>query len=612
MISHGGNFAALSGPQGLSVIELPTRWGSDGIYHDGKFNVTCKTTSIHEHSENQLELVQIRWHLNSPTDSHLVALFSDNSLRMYDDGNLKHIWRVGPLTNQSNAAKTFSYIRSLGDTAIDFDIAPAQISSINDQNSPNNSKIDNNNSLSMSKRQDQKKVEWPFIILRGNGTIYVLCAALNTEKPRLQGPLTMTPSQKDNYGDDSCSLLVIPTSPVTIVIAENSGILHHALLIEKCSDHSFDLTKTILENDWDLYVLENIELEMGLEVNDSDNSHLPLYLKKDPINEHRYFCYHDAGLHGITMGFIQQLQKFIEENEENFDANIPSRAEYILSTKAFNSSKTNAVIGLGILQLPSGVFVIMSSGQIVSLNTVKTLLPILSYVNSQVPNIDQKVIDQQLKIPFERHIKQLLNSDLSQPILQLDKKNPPSSKQTFQLLMNSIQIMRDKQFVKHDKVRQDIMKRIKILELMKNQQKDEIATIIESKEIIQEKAYKLADMHEEIMDRQQKIQIRINDVCRLASLKMPNATNEKEFVEKVKRLNVVVEKLNQDVKQIKAKHEVHKKSLEKWNKTSDESSFNTALPPKQEETIKEFLSDMMRQIQGLKTDVHKIHNVIDY
>lgn len=633
MISHGGSYAAISGLHGLSVLELPTRWGSDGIYHDGKLKVTCKTNNIHEHSENQLELIQIRWHPNSPTDSYLIALFSDNSLRMYDDGNLKHVWRVGPLPSQSIAAKTFSYIRSLGDTAIDFDIAPAQISNNHDNHqSLNNSTIENtlSTSLSISRRQELRKVEWPFIILRGNGTIYVLCASLNTEKPRLQGPLIMMPSQKDNYGDDSCSMLVIPTFPVTIVIAENSGILHHVLLIEKCYENShLDDTNTILRNDWDLFVLENIELELGLEEDDKDISHLPLYLKKDPINEHRYYCYHDAGLcliyialinlttliifqglHGITLGFIQQLQKFIEETEDNFDANIPSRAEYILSTKAFNNSKTNAVCGMGILQLPSGVFVIMSSGQIVSLSTVKTLIPMHSCgVNSQVPNIDQMVIDQQLKIPFDRHIKLLLKTEISQPILQLDKKNPPSSKQTFQLLMNSIQIMRDKQFVKHDKVRQDIMKRIKILELMKNQQKDEIATLLESKEGIQEKAYRLADMHEEIMERQQKIQIRINENARLASLKMPsNATNENEFVEKIKRMHCVVNKLNQDVKQIKAKHEVQKKSLEKWNKLSED----TTLPPKQEETIKEFLSDMMRQIHSLKADVHKIHNVIDY
>lgn len=233
-----------------------------------------------------MEVIQVRWHPNSPSDSHLVVLFSDNSLRTFDEINLKQTWRVGPLPNQTKAAKNFSYVKSLGDTAIDFAIAPAQVSS--DQ-SPNNT------FLSERQLPEQKKVEWPFIILRGNGTIFVLSAGFNTEKPRLQGPLTMIPSQRDNYGDDSCSLIIIPTFPITLVIAENSGKLHHVLMIESSnSENSFDETKTILKNDWDLYVIENIELELGFE-DDKDTSHAPLYLKRDPINEQRYFCYHDEG-----------------------------------------------------------------------------------------------------------------------------------------------------------------------------------------------------------------------------------------------------------------------------------------------------------------------------
>lgn len=81
-------------------------------------------------------------------------------------------------------------------------------------------------------------------------------------------------------------------------------------------------------------------------------------LKRDSINEHRYFCYHDAGLHGISLGFSDQLAKFIDDDEsgEEFHSSIPSRAEYILSTRAFNNSKIkNAVVGFVILNSPSGM-----------------------------------------------------------------------------------------------------------------------------------------------------------------------------------------------------------------------------------------------------------------
>lgn len=51
-------------------------------------------------------------------------------------------------------------------------------------------------------------------------------------RPHLQGPLTITPSQTHNYGTESCSILVIPSVPPTIVIAEKNGKLHHAMFLE--------------------------------------------------------------------------------------------------------------------------------------------------------------------------------------------------------------------------------------------------------------------------------------------------------------------------------------------------------------------------------------------
>lgn len=192
LISHGGGYAAISGSQGLSVIELPTRWGSDGLYHDGKSQVTCKVVDIHEYTANtnQLEVVQTRWHHNSPTDSHLLVLYSDNSLKVYDEGNLKHTWRVGPMPNSSRSEGKFSFLKSLGDTAIDFDVAPAQI--CNDYSAECSSYFANS-SLSTTKRHlirdENKKIEWPIVILRGNGNIYVICAGFSTENPRLQGEL---------------------------------------------------------------------------------------------------------------------------------------------------------------------------------------------------------------------------------------------------------------------------------------------------------------------------------------------------------------------------------------------------------------------------------------
>lgn len=42
----------------------------------------------------------------------------------------------------------------------------------------------------------------------------------------------MYPPTQDNYGNDSCSILVLPTNPATVIIAEPSGKLFHSILLE--------------------------------------------------------------------------------------------------------------------------------------------------------------------------------------------------------------------------------------------------------------------------------------------------------------------------------------------------------------------------------------------
>uniref|UniRef100_A0A8D8AVT1 Nuclear pore complex protein Nup88 n=1 Tax=Culex pipiens TaxID=7175 RepID=A0A8D8AVT1_CULPI len=148
--STEATFLALSGPRGLSILELPRRWGPNGQYQNGKECIICRSYNLDEHLFNEnanLEILQIRWHPASPTDSHILALLSDNSIRVYDVDALRHVWRVGPspsLVNGGAVATTtkaplstsspttrstakLAYLSSLGDTAVDFDIAPPRV-----------------------------------------------------------------------------------------------------------------------------------------------------------------------------------------------------------------------------------------------------------------------------------------------------------------------------------------------------------------------------------------------------------------------------------------------------------------------------------------------------
>lgn len=593
------------------LIELPPRYGSDGLYQDAKPRIICQSHVVHENASNSFEVLQTRWHPQSPTDSHLLVLLSDNSIRVFDESKLKYTWRIGPLPSAIAVARNLSFLHPLGDIAIDFDIAPPKVyddqllsETIDGVDSINSTF----NNLSLAGKPDCKRIEWPVVILRGNGTVHIAMTGLNSDKPRLQGPLKMFPSKKDNYGDDFCSLLVIQTLPPTIVIAENRGILHHVLMVDSSDDDlSFDETKTLLRNEYDLFVIESIELELGLKENDDkETSAAPVLLKRDPVNEQRYYCHHETGLHGINIGFINQLQSYIDdesENEQKF--NVKSKAEYILSTKVTNSSKVNAVVGVGIMQSPSGIFAMLSSGQVVSLHTIKTVGSFLPDV-SPSPRMTSKDLDR--RVPFDQHVRAILNAGVSQPLLKLDKTNPPTSQQTFELLMNTIQVLRD-QYKRHDQVRQEVAKKCKILELLKRQQNDDIDQLLQDRDYIQEKALTLAEMHEDIMDRQQNLQKRVQDILRLALLRLPNAgAAEHEFTDQIKKIKSRVDKLYQDVKQVKSKHETQKTQLESLDITNQKP---VVIPPKQEEAIKEILSQMTKQISTITMDVQQLSSVVE-
>lgn len=65
------------------------------------------------------------------------------SNRVYDEETLSHVWRVGPIpTAVPPTGSNVPYLNSLGDTAVDFDIAPPRVvSSGNDTHSFNHSTI---------------------------------------------------------------------------------------------------------------------------------------------------------------------------------------------------------------------------------------------------------------------------------------------------------------------------------------------------------------------------------------------------------------------------------------------------------------------------------------
>lgn len=528
-----------------------------------------------------LQVLQVRWHPASTTDSHLLALLSDNSIRVYNEFELFDVWRVGPIPNFAPPTDSnLPFLNSLGDTAVDFDIAPERL-------------------ISLDESKEELKVIWPIVVLRGNGTIYILQAGLDTVKPPLQGPISMLPSSFDNYGVDSCSILIIPSLPPTVVIAENSGNLFHGLLMdtdssENNSFNAIDSNLNIYPSEYTIHILEKIVLELGLhESSKSKEYSCPVFLKRDLLNEFRYFAYHNTGLHSVVVDLLTELQQFIDKELDQKSVPLlsaPSRAEYLVCTKGLDSNNVNAVLGFTVLQMPPGFVLLLSSGQIVSMHlmTDPRLLDCFDVkAKGFKTTVDSRAANQ---TSFDTQIRTMLKTGVNQPILKLDKSNEPTPKESYELLRHATQTLKDQYFKKHDDVSKEIRKRVNILIKTKELHKRQLDQLQTEKEKIQDTAELLAERYEDCCEKQQKLFKNCMDLVRIATSSIPVlSASEKSYCNEIKRINIVVKEMMKKIEQIKLKTTGQDiQAIEGGRKGG--RSF--VLPSKQEETIKDLLKDL--------------------
>lgn len=104
-------------------------------------------------------------------------------------------------------------------------------------------------------------------------------------RPQLQGPLSVYPATDDNYGLDSCSIIVLPSLPPTIILSESTGKIHHALLMdieeEEEAFNDIDASLTIYPCQYSVQVLETLKLELGITAKSiQSTSSCPIHLKR--------------------------------------------------------------------------------------------------------------------------------------------------------------------------------------------------------------------------------------------------------------------------------------------------------------------------------------------
>ena len=65
--------------------------------------------------------------------------------------------------------------------------------------------------------------------LRDTGDVTMTDISSSTPPPF---PLPMHPLSEDNYGNEATSLLILQTTPLTLIIAHSSGMLYHCVFME--------------------------------------------------------------------------------------------------------------------------------------------------------------------------------------------------------------------------------------------------------------------------------------------------------------------------------------------------------------------------------------------
>lgn len=159
----------------------------------------------------------------------------------------------------------------------------------------------------------------------------------------------MCPRTEDNYGENSCAIICLPSTPPIVCIANCNGTIYHALLLpvsnEKCLmqvlliillhlslfliceffQYCEDLPKNLQLPDKSLYIFESVELELGLVTTvDSKDFCCPIFLHKDPANVSSYYATHETGVHSINLLSMEDLHNFINNSDGIlFYKNIP-------------------------------------------------------------------------------------------------------------------------------------------------------------------------------------------------------------------------------------------------------------------------------------------------
>ncbi|KAM9208653.1 nuclear pore complex protein Nup88 [Dugong dugon] len=626
LLSPTQHHVALVGLKGLMVLELPKRWGKNSEFEGGKSTVNCSTTPIAERfftSSTCLTLKHAAWYPSEMLDPHIVLLTSDNVIRIYSLREPQAPAKVIVLSEAEEESLILSkgraYTASLGETAVAFDFGPLAAVSKN---------------IFGQKGKDEV-VAYPLYILYENGETFLTYVSLFHSPGnigKLLGPLPMHPAAEDNYGYDACAVLCLPCIPNILVIATESGMLYHCVVLEgeeeddQTSEKSWDSRADLIPS---LYVFECVELELALKLAsgedepfDSDFS-CPIKLHRDPKCPSRYHCTHEAGVHSVGLTWIHKLHKFLGSDEEDKDSlqelatEQKCFVEHILCTKPLPCRQPAPIRGFWIV--PD----ILGPTMICITSTYECLIrPLLSTVHPASPSLlctreDVEVAESPLRIlaetpdSFEKHIRSILQRSVANPaFLKSSERDMAPPEECLQLISRATQVFREQYILKQDLAKEEIQRRVKLLCDQKKKQLEDLNYCREERKSLREMAERLADKYEEAKERQEDIMNRMKKVLHSFHSQLPVLSDsERDMKKELQLIPDQLRHLGNAIKQVTMKKDYQQRKMEK---VLSPQKPTITLSAYQRKCIQSILKEEGEHIREMVKQINDIRNHVNF
>ncbi|XP_036692848.1 nuclear pore complex protein Nup88 isoform X2 [Balaenoptera musculus] len=450
---------------------------------------------------------------------------------------------------------------------------------------------------------------------------------------KLLGPLPMHPAAEDNYGYDACAVLCLPCVPNILVIATESGMLYHCVVLEgeeeddQTSEKSWDSRADLIPS---LYVFECVELELALKLAsgedepfDSDFS-CPIKLHRDPKCPSRYHCTHEAGVHSVGLTWIHKLQKFLGSDEEDKDSlqelatEQKCFVEHILCTKPLPCRQPAPIRGFWIVPDILGPTMIC-----ITSNYECVVRPLLSTVHPASPPLlctrdDVEVAQSPLRIlaetpdSFEKHIRSILQRSVANPafLKSSEKDTAPPPEECLQLISRATQVFREQYILKQDLAKEEIQRRVKLLCDQKKKQLEDLNYCREERKSLREMAERLADKYEEAKEKQEDIMTRMKKVLHSFHSQLPVLSDsERDMKKELQLIPDQLRHLGNAIKQVTMKKDYQQRKMEK---VLSPQKPTITLSAYQRKCIQSILKEEGEHIREMVKQINDIRNHVNF